>query len=100
MIRMEPALAEAGLSARMLLQVHDELVFEAPEAEVDKTMEVAQGVMEKAPRAGAPPFTSRSSRCQRGRQLGSRALRCALPPLPLGRGLHARRAQRGERREG
>jgi DNA polymerase-1 len=49
MIRMVPALAEAGLNARMLLQVHDELVFEAPEDEVDKTMEVAQAVMEKAP---------------------------------------------------
>jgi DNA polymerase-1 len=49
MIRMVPALAEAGLNARMLLQVHDELVFEAPEEEVDKTMEVAEAVMEKAP---------------------------------------------------
>jgi len=49
MIRMGPALAEAGLSARMLMQVHDELVFEAPEEEVDKTMEVAQSVMEQAP---------------------------------------------------
>jgi len=49
MIRMVPALAAAGLNARMLLQVHDELVFEAPEDEVDKTMEVAQAVMEKAP---------------------------------------------------
>jgi DNA polymerase-1 len=49
MIRMVPALEEAGLSARMLLQVHDELVFEAPEEEVEKTMEVARHVMEKAP---------------------------------------------------
>jgi DNA polymerase-1 len=49
MIRMGPALAEAGLAARMLMQVHDELVFEAPEDEVGKTMEVAQSVMEKAP---------------------------------------------------
>jgi len=49
MIRMGPALAEAGLAARMLMQVHDELVFEAPEDEVDKTMEVAQAVMEQAP---------------------------------------------------
>ena len=49
MIRMGPALTEAGLSARMLMQVHDELVFEAPEGEVDKTMEVAQAVMETAP---------------------------------------------------
>jgi DNA polymerase I len=49
MIRMVPALAEAGLSARMLLQVHDELVFEAPEEEIEKTMEIARAVMEKAP---------------------------------------------------
>ena len=49
MIRMVPALAKTGLTARMLLQVHDELVFEAPEDEVDKTIEVAQSVMEKAP---------------------------------------------------
>jgi DNA polymerase-1 len=48
MIRMAPALAEAGLSARMLLQVHDELVFEAPEDEVEKTMEIARAVMEGA----------------------------------------------------
>jgi DNA polymerase-1 len=49
MIRMAAALEEAGLSARMLLQVHDELVFEAPEAEAEKTMEVAQEIMERAP---------------------------------------------------
>jgi DNA polymerase-1 len=49
MIRMAPALAEAGLAARMLMQVHDELVFEAPEGEVEQTMAVARGVMEKAP---------------------------------------------------
>jgi DNA polymerase-1 len=49
MIRMGDALAEAGLSSRMLMQVHDELVFESPEEEVSKTMEVARGVMEKAP---------------------------------------------------
>ena len=36
MIRMEDALAKAKLDARMLLQVHDELVFEVPEAEVDE----------------------------------------------------------------
>jgi DNA polymerase I len=48
MIRMLPALEEAGLNARMLLQVHDELVFEAPEAEVEKTMLVARRVMEHA----------------------------------------------------
>jgi len=49
MIRMASSLEEAGLSARMLLQVHDELIFEAPEAEAEKTMEVAQEIMERAP---------------------------------------------------
>ncbi|WP_372930216.1 DNA polymerase I, partial [Methyloceanibacter sp.] len=49
MIRMDEALLDAGLSARMLLQVHDELIFEAPEDEAEKTMEVAQEIMEHAP---------------------------------------------------
>jgi DNA polymerase-1 len=45
MIRMDAALAEAKLSARMLLQVHDELVFEAPEEEVEVTLPVVREVM-------------------------------------------------------
>ena len=49
MIRMEAALAEAKLSARMLLQVHDELVFEVPEKEVPRTLPVVTRVMEYAP---------------------------------------------------
>ncbi len=48
MIRMEPALAKAKLSAKMLLQVHDELVFEAPEDEVEAAMPVIADVMAKA----------------------------------------------------
>ena len=32
----------------MLLQVHDELVFEAPDAEIDKTCALVKSVMEKA----------------------------------------------------
>ena len=50
MIRMEGALADAGLSARMLLQVHDELVFEVPDAEVEATLPVVRRVMETAAR--------------------------------------------------
>ena len=46
MIRVPAALAEAGLTGRMLLQVHDELLFEAPEAEVDRTVEIVRAVME------------------------------------------------------
>jgi len=49
MVRMPGALAEAGLSsARMLLQVHDELVFEVREAEVAKTLKTVTKVMEGA----------------------------------------------------
>ncbi|PZR32498.1 DNA polymerase I [Caulobacter segnis] len=48
MIRMPAALTDAGLSARMLLQVHDELVFEAPEAEAEAARKVIARVMEKA----------------------------------------------------
>jgi DNA polymerase-1 len=49
MIRMEPALAKAKLSAQMLLQVHDELVFEVPEQEVERTLPVVIQVMAEAP---------------------------------------------------
>ena len=49
MVRMEDALAEQKLGALMLLQVHDELVFEVPEAEVDRTLPVVKRVMEDAP---------------------------------------------------
>ncbi len=49
MTRMDEALARARLSARMLLQVHDELVFEAPDDEIEATMELAAKVMVEAP---------------------------------------------------
>ena len=49
MIRMLPALRDAKLSARMLLQVHDELIFEVPDAEINKTLTVVKSIMEKAP---------------------------------------------------
>jgi DNA polymerase-1 len=48
MIRMPAALEAAGLEARMLLQVHDELVFEAPEGEAERACAVISTVMEKA----------------------------------------------------
>ncbi|KSV80864.1 DNA polymerase I [Sinorhizobium sp. Sb3] len=48
MAKMEPALAEAKLSARMLLQVHDELIFEVEDAEVEKTIPIVVSVMENA----------------------------------------------------
>ena len=48
MIRVPPALEAEGLSARMLLQVHDELLFEAPEAEAQATLAAVKRVMEGA----------------------------------------------------
>ena len=48
MIRIPGAMNKAGLTGRMLLQVHDELLFEVSEAETDKTIEVVREVMEGA----------------------------------------------------
>ena len=49
MMRMHAALAEAGLSdVKMLLQVHDELVFEAPADKAEAAMTLIRAVMEKA----------------------------------------------------
>jgi DNA polymerase-1 len=46
MVRMGPALEEAGLiNVKMLLQVHDELVFELPEGDVEAASEVIRSVM-------------------------------------------------------
>ncbi len=46
MVRLPKALRDAGLSARMLLQVHDELVLEVPEAEVEATAAIVRAIME------------------------------------------------------
>jgi DNA polymerase-1 len=61
MIQVPPALERAGLSGRMLLQVHDELVLEAPEAELRRTAEVVREVMEGAYQLGIPLATE--ARC-------------------------------------
>ena len=48
MIRLPGALTAAKLKAKMLLQVHDELLFEVPEKELDKTKDVTRRIMEGA----------------------------------------------------
>ncbi|MFT4090151.1 MAG: DNA polymerase I [Asticcacaulis sp.] len=48
MIRMPEALKSAGLETTMLLQVHDELIFEAPEAEVARAIPVITEIMTNA----------------------------------------------------
>jgi len=45
MLRIDHRLREGGLRTRMLLQVHDELLFEAPEDEVDRAVELARSSM-------------------------------------------------------
>ncbi|MEC7211252.1 MAG: DNA polymerase, partial [Pseudomonadota bacterium] len=48
MVRLPGALADAGIEARMLLQVHDELIFEADDAIAADAVEVIRAVMESA----------------------------------------------------
>lgn len=59
---------------RMLLQVHDELVFEVPEAEAEATLPVVRHAMETA---AAPPSSRRAAEGGRagGEELGRGALR-------------------------
>ncbi len=54
MVRLPKALQEAGLTARLLLQVHDELLFEAPEGEVETLSALAKQVMENAATLSVP----------------------------------------------
>jgi len=48
MLKIPPALADARLSARMLLQVHDEIVLECPQAQLELTARLVQKVMGEA----------------------------------------------------
>jgi DNA polymerase-1 len=47
-------LEREGLDARMLLQVHDELIFEVPNAETDATIIAVKEVMESAAKLDVP----------------------------------------------
>ena len=54
MLRVAESLRREKLKARMILQVHDELVFEVPKKEVEKTSEVVKAAMESAAKIDAP----------------------------------------------
>ena len=54
MIRIPSALEGARLKAKMLLQVHDELIFEVPEKELAKTAKLAKKIMEGAAHLDVP----------------------------------------------
>jgi DNA polymerase-1 len=57
MIQVPGALRQAGLSARLLLQVHDELVLEVPQAELNDTARLVQRVMSEAYPLSIPLLT-------------------------------------------
>ncbi len=54
MARLPAALANAGLRARLLLQVHDELVLEVPDEETEATAALVKQVMESVADVGVP----------------------------------------------
>jgi DNA polymerase-1 len=54
MIRIDKRLAAQGFAAKMLLQVHDELVFEAPPAEIPKLRDLVREEMENAAELSVP----------------------------------------------
>jgi DNA polymerase-1 len=72
MINVPAALRKAHLSARMLLQVHDELVLECPAGEIDETAALVQQVMEDAYTLKIPLKTD----ARKGRNWGE------MQPLP------------------
>ena len=54
MIKMSDALNSKNLKAQMLLQVHDELIFEVPEGELEVTEKVVKKTMESAANLSVP----------------------------------------------
>jgi len=61
MLQVPGALKTAGLSARMLLQVHDELVLECSVEELKQTADLVRGIMEKAYKLKIPLLTEARS---------------------------------------
>jgi DNA polymerase-1 len=54
MVRIPPALRSAGLSTTMTMQVHDELVFDAPQHEAEAASRIIRDVMENAVKLAVP----------------------------------------------
>jgi DNA polymerase-1 len=61
MINVQDAIAGSGLESRMILQVHDELVLEVPENELEKTVKLVRRVMEEAYKLDIPLLTEARS---------------------------------------
>ena len=83
MVRMDEALARGeALGARMLLQVHDELVFEAPDDEIEATIALVSKVMVEAPAPAVAAERAAAGRRARGAELGRGALTLRQPTAP------------------
>lgn len=54
MIRVENGLREANLETKMIMQVHDELLFEAPENEIERASVIIKREMEAAAELDVP----------------------------------------------
>jgi DNA polymerase-1 len=54
MIRVSNALKREGLKAKMILQIHDELLFDTPIDEVERVSEIVKYEMENAMDLGVP----------------------------------------------
>ncbi|WP_425494102.1 DNA polymerase [Hoeflea alexandrii] len=87
MVRMEPALEKAGKKARMLLQVHDELIFETAEADAGSIIPVIVEVMENAAIAGGRYGGTAEGRRPRGPELGRGALRAIRTVVQTSHGI-------------
>ena len=94
MTRMDAALAKKKLNARMLLQVHDELVFEVPEDEVEQDPAGGEGGDGGRAASGGVAVGAARGRRARRRQLGRGALSSHLPLRRSRRGAHLRARQR------
>ncbi len=84
MVRLPLALAESGLQARMLLQVHDELLFEAPEGEAAPLAALAKRVMEAAASLSVPLVVETGH----GGELGGGALRATDKAVKMSPSCH------------
>ncbi len=54
MIRIYRAMQEAGVQAKMILQIHDELIFEVPDAEIEQMRQIVEQGMQEAMKLSVP----------------------------------------------
>ena len=54
MIRVYHAMQEADVQAKMILQIHDDLIFEVPEAEIEQMKQIVEKGMQEAMKLSVP----------------------------------------------